>query len=72
MSGRVIADEVAHALAGRVGLAWLDGDGAFGEEGRWSFLGSDPIETRSAAWGSDRPLVISKAGGEGGGSPRSS
>lgn len=39
----------AMALAAQSGLAWLDGADGHGEAGRFSFLGCDPIETRSTA-----------------------
>jgi len=39
----------AMALAARSSLAWLDGAAGHGEAGRFSFLGCDPVETRSAA-----------------------
>ncbi len=47
-----VKDPVAAArrLAARPGLAWLDGDG-LSEQGRWSFVGSDPVEIRSAELG---------------------
>ncbi len=47
-----VRDPAAAALrlGGRPGRAWLDGDGT-GAQGRWSFVASDPVEVRSAAWG---------------------
>ena len=45
------ATTCAIALAGRPGLAWLDGDGGHGETGGYSFVGSDPVEVRRARAG---------------------
>ncbi|MBC7174109.1 MAG: chorismate-binding protein, partial [Polyangiaceae bacterium] len=50
--------EAALRLAGRPGLAWLDGDGGEGQ-GRYSFVGSDPVELRSAHFGDPLALHVS-------------
>ncbi len=47
----------AAALRGRGGLAWLDGGGGLGDEGRWSFLACDPVEIRRSAFGDAAPLA---------------
>lgn len=49
------AADAATRLATRPGLAWLDGDG-LSEQGRWSFVASDPVEVRSALFGD--PLAL--------------
>lgn len=45
------------------GLAWLDGDGHDGE-GRWSFVGRDPVERVSARFGEGAALARLAALGE--------
>jgi len=44
-------DAIAHALGPR-GRVWLDGEPGH-PEGRWTFLASDPVETRVARFGDD-------------------
>jgi para-aminobenzoate synthetase component 1 len=46
---------VAHALATRPGLAWLDGDGSE-PEGRFSYVASDPVERCVRTLADDTPL----------------
>lgn len=48
------APTAARALEGRPGLVWLDGDGA-DARGRFSYLGSDPVETVVGESGTPRP-----------------
>lgn len=50
-------ESVALALRDRPGLVWLDGQGA-SEAARFSFVGSDPVEVRTRAWGASEPLSI--------------
>lgn len=38
------------------GVAWLDGDG-IGPQGRWSFLGCDPVEVHTAEEGDPNPFA---------------
>ena len=49
------AEAAARALAGRPGLAWLDGDGS-PTEGRFSYVASDPVEHCVRTLGDARPL----------------
>jgi anthranilate/para-aminobenzoate synthase component I len=49
-------EEIASALAAR-GRFWLDGD-ATHPEGRWAFLGAEPIESRRASFGERDALAI--------------
>lgn len=39
------------------GVAWLDGDGSE-PQGRWSFVGCDPVEIREARFGDPEPLAM--------------
>jgi len=39
------ADHAALCLGQRRGLAWLDGGLTYGREGRWSFVGVEPVKT---------------------------
>jgi anthranilate/para-aminobenzoate synthase component I len=43
LAAPVSLPELAQRLAERPGLSWLDGDGSE-RDGRWSFLGTDPVE----------------------------
>lgn len=56
IDGRLDAAALAAAWRGR-GLAWLDGDGA-SEQGRWSFVGCDPVEVREVRWGDPAPFEV--------------
>lgn len=47
---------VAHALAGRPGLAWLDGGAPPWTEGARSYVASDPVVVVRAEWGEPAPL----------------
>jgi anthranilate/para-aminobenzoate synthase component I len=49
-------EAAALRLARRPGLAWLDGGPGFGDAGRWSFVGSDPVQVVSAAPDAAEPL----------------
>lgn len=46
------AREAALRLSGRPGLAWLDGGLVHGREGRFSFVGAEPVEV-CERWGSE-------------------
>lgn len=50
-------EAVALRLARRPGLSWLDGGAGFGDAGRWSFVGSDPVQVVSAAADAAEPLA---------------
>jgi anthranilate/para-aminobenzoate synthase component I len=50
--------DAALRLARRPGLAWLDGGLSHGQEGRYSFVGADPCELRTAPAGQARPLDL--------------
>lgn len=52
------AEDAARRLAGRPGLAWLDGDGSPMLEGRYSFVGVEPIAREVAATGSAQPFAV--------------
>ena len=52
------ASSVALRLGGRPGLLWLDGCGGTSEEGRWSFLGCDPVGLVRVEWGEKDPLGV--------------
>lgn len=49
------AASLAAGWRGR-GVAWLDGDAA-GKQGRWSFVGCEPVEVRQAYWGDPAPFA---------------
>lgn len=49
---------VALRLGSRPGLLWLDGCGGVSDEGRWSFLGSDPVQRVRVDWGHPDPLAV--------------
>ncbi len=52
------ASTVALRLLGQPGLLWLDGCGGQSDEGRWSFLGSDPVQRVRVEWGEPDPLSV--------------
>jgi para-aminobenzoate synthetase component 1 len=56
LSGRTPV-EIAASLSAREGFVWLDGD-PLHSRGRWSYLASDPVETRLACVGDSDPLSI--------------
>ena len=46
----------ARALEGRPGLVWLDGDNDLGAQGRYSYVGSDPVDTLRVDGKTEAPL----------------
>ena len=50
--------DAARRLEGRDGLVWLDGDGLSEGQGRFSFLGSDPVEVLTSVMGDAEPLAV--------------
>ncbi len=48
--------EAALRLGSRRNFVWLDGGSRFGEDGRWSFLGCDPVEHIRVEYGVSNPL----------------
>lgn len=56
IDGSLDAAAIAAAWRGR-GVAWLDGDGA-SEQGRWSFVGCEPVEVREVRWGDPAPFEV--------------
>lgn len=56
IDGRIDAAALAAGWRGR-GLAWLDGDGS-SAQGRWSFVGCEPVEVRSVRWGDAAPYDV--------------
>lgn len=57
LPGPIDAAGVALALAGRPGLAWLDGDPAH-PAGRRSYVACDPVEVRRASLSDADPLAL--------------
>lgn len=57
LSAELGPEAVARRLARRPGLAWLDGEVGFGDAGRWSFVGSDPVQVVSAGPDAPEPLA---------------
>jgi anthranilate/para-aminobenzoate synthase component I len=51
-------EAVARVLCNRPGLAWLDAEGSSASEGRYSFLGSDPVETRLSVASDPSPFAL--------------
>jgi para-aminobenzoate synthetase component I len=49
------AEHLAQRLIGRPGLVWLSGSQGHGDEGRWSFLGSDPDSFVQRPWDDPTP-----------------
>lgn len=62
--GHVAADW-ARRLRHRPGFVWLDGDAQFGAAGRFSFLGSDPVESHAVQEGGDLKGVFDAIENEG-------
>lgn len=54
--------EAALRLSGSAGLAWLDGGLTHGREGRFSFLGSAPVEVRTAGAGAAALSCLAELG----------
>ncbi|MFT3926292.1 MAG: anthranilate synthase component I family protein [Myxococcales bacterium] len=50
--------DAARRLGNRRGLAWLDGGLTHGQEGRFSFVGCEPVEVVERCFGDPKPLSV--------------
>jgi anthranilate/para-aminobenzoate synthase component I len=65
LPGDLLPLDVAARIGERPGFLWCAGTPGYGEEGRWSFLGSDPVEVVSVPYGDPEPLsALSALDGE--------
>jgi para-aminobenzoate synthetase component 1 len=58
LAGMPSPEQLACALAGSPGLAWLDSDGAAGAAGRYSFVAALPAESRRVPLGAPQPFRL--------------